>query len=153
MDIDASIEQVAGILVREDLNFETREDGRAYRLLFGSAAVFIEFDPWQDGGVVISVSAPILQDIDVAGPGAAAAMNRLNSLNREHRFLKFTYDDGVLAAGCELLGDTLQAPELLNAIFVTAAAADQLDDALREEVGGKTYEAALDDWAFDADED
>ena len=72
MDVDASIEQVTGILVREGLRYQMSEDGRTYRLLFGSAAVFIDFDAWQDDGVVITVHSPVLQDIDPESAGRRA---------------------------------------------------------------------------------
>jgi hypothetical protein len=144
MDLDASIEQVAGILVREELKFQMAPDGEGYRLLFGSAAVFITFMPWRDG-VSITVSSPILQDIDATAPGAAVALNRLNELNLNHRFLKFVFDDGALMAIYDLLGDRLQATELLNAVYVVAAAADHLDDELIEEIGGKRFEDVLEE--------
>jgi hypothetical protein len=144
MDVDASIEQVAGILVREELKFQTAPDGAGYRLLFGSTAVFINFMTWREG-VSIIVSAPILQDIDPAAPGAAAALNRLNELNLNHRFIKFVFDDGALMAIYDLLGDRLQATELLNAVYVVAAAADHLDDELIDEIGGKRFEDVLEE--------
>jgi hypothetical protein len=144
MDLDASIEQVAGILVREELKFQTAPDGAGYRLLFGSTGVFINFMPWRDG-VSITVSAPVLQDIDPSAPGAAVALNRLNELNMNHRFIKFVYDDGALMAIYDLLGDRLQATELLNAVYVVAAAADHLDDELIDEIGGKRFEDVLEE--------
>lgn len=144
MDLDVSIEQVAGILVREELKFQTAPDGEGYRLLFGSTAVFIAFSPWRDG-VSITVSAPILQDIDPSSPGAATLLNRLNELNMNHRFLKFVYDDGALIAVYDLLGDRLQAAELLNAVYIVAAAADHLDDELIDEIGGKRFEDVLEE--------
>lgn len=144
MDIDASIEQVAGILVREDLKFQMSADGGGYRLLFGSTAVFVSFMPWREG-VSITVSAPVLQDIDPAAPGAAVALNRLNELNMNHRFIKFVFDDGALMAIYDLLGDRLQATELLNAVYVVAAAADHLDDELIDEIGGKRFEDVLEE--------
>lgn len=144
MDMDASIEQVAGILVRDELQFQMAPEGDGYRLLFGSAAVFIAFLPWRDG-VSITVSAPILSDIDPSAPGAAVALNRLNELNLSHRFLKFVFDDGTLVAIYDLLGDRLQAEELLNAVYVVAAAADHLDDELIVEMGGKRFEEVLEE--------
>jgi hypothetical protein len=144
MDFEASIEQVAGILLREDLKFQTAPDGAGYRLLFGSTAVFIAFTPWREG-VAITVTAPILQEIDGSSPGAAVLLNRLNELNLNHRFLKFVYDDGALVAVYDLLGDRLQATELLNAVYVVAAAADHLDDELVDEIGGKRFEDVLEE--------
>jgi hypothetical protein len=149
MDVEASIEQVTGILVREGLRYQMSEDGRTHRLLFGSAAVFIDFDAWQDDGVVITVHSPVLQDIDPESAGGAQALNLLNHLNRSFFFVKFTYRDGILIARYDLLGDTLQAGELVNALYEIAGAADRLDDELADMLGGKPYEAKLSEWAGD----
>src|SRR3954451_3171239 len=151
MDVDASIEQVTGILVREGLRYQMSADGRTYRLLFGSAAVFIDFDAWQDDGVVITVHSPVLQDIDPDSPGAARALNLLNELNRSFFFVKFTFRDGILIARYDLLGDTLQAVELVHALYEIAGAADTLDDELPNALGGKPYEAKLEEWTSNED--
>src|SRR3954469_14366732 len=151
MDVDASIEQVTGILVRDGLRYQMSEDGRTYRLLFGSAAVFIDFDAWQDDGVVISVHSPVLQDIDPESAGAAQALNLLNDLNRSFFFVKFTFRDGILIARYDLLGDTLQAVELVNALYEIAGAADRLDDELSHTLGGKPYESKLEEWSQNGD--
>ena len=152
MDVEASIEQVTGILVREGLRYSTTEDGRTYRLLFGSAAVFIDFDTWQDDGVVITVHSPVLQDIHPESAGAAQALNLLNELNRSFFFVKFTFRDGILIARYDLLGDTLQAVELVNALYEIAGAADRLDDELAETLGGKPYEMKLGEWSSRLDD-
>ena len=82
MDVDASIEQVDGDPGPRGPALPDVRDRRTYRLLFGSAAVFIDFDDWQDDGVVITVHSPVLQDIDPESAGAAHALNLLNELNR-----------------------------------------------------------------------
>jgi hypothetical protein len=151
VDVDASIEQVTGILVREGLRYQMSADGRTYRLLFGSAAVFIDFDQWQDDSVVISVHSPVLQDIHPESAGAAHALNILNDLNRSFFFVKFTFRDGILVARYDLLGDTLQAVELVNALYEIAGAADRLDDELADALGGKPYETKLEEWAQNGD--
>jgi hypothetical protein len=152
VDVEASIEQVTGILVREGLRYQMSSDGRTYRLLFGSAAVFIDFDAWQDDGVVITVHSPILQDIHPESPGAAHALNLLNDLNRSFFFVKFTFREGILVARYDLLGDSLQAGELVNALFEIAGAADRLDDELADALGGKPYEAKLGEWSQKRDD-
>jgi len=151
VDVDASIEQVAGILVREGLRYETAADGRTYRLRFESAAVFIDFRPWQDDSVVIIVHSPVLQDIDPESAGAAQTLNMLNELNRSFFFVKFTYRDGILIARYDLLGETLQAGELINAIYEIAGAADRLDDELAMSLGGKPYVVKLGEWSQNGD--
>lgn len=138
MDIQQSIEQVAGILHRAGLQFDIRSDGAGYRLPFETVAVFVDVDGWGDG-TVVTVSSPILQGIDEDGPGAAVALNRLNDLNRAHRFLKFTFMDGYLVAVADLLGATLRQEQLLDVVYATASAADRLGPELADEVGGLTY--------------
>jgi hypothetical protein len=152
VDVEASIEQVTGILVREGLRYSMSEDGRTHRMLFGSAAVFIDFNDWQDDSVVITVHSPVLQDIDPESAGAAAALNLLNDLNRAHFFAKFTFRDGILIARYDLLGETLQAGELINAVYEIAGAADRLDDELSTTLGGKPYDAKLSEWSSRLDE-
>jgi hypothetical protein len=152
VDVAASIEQVTGILVREGLRYSMSEDGCTHRLLFGSAAVFVDFNDWQDDSVVITVHSPVLQDIDPESAGAAAALNLLNDLNRAHFFAKFTFRDGILIARYDLLGETLQAGELINAVYEIAGAADRLDDELSTTLGGKPYDAKLSEWSSRLDE-
>ena len=97
---------------------------------------------------MITVHSPVLQDIDPESAGAAQALNLLNELNRSFFFVKFTFRDGILIARYDLLGDTLQAVELVNALYEIAGAADRLDDELAETLGGKPYEAKLSEWAL-----
>jgi hypothetical protein len=140
MDIDASIEQVAGILHRADLQFETRPDGKAYRLLFVDGdAVFVDFKRWGDDSVAITVSSPALQELEEESIGAAIVLNRLNGLNDARRFIKYVYVDESLVVASDLLGDTLQAGELLNAIYGVANAAREVAEELQPEVGGKRH--------------
>ena len=164
MDIDASIEQVAGILHRAELKFETRPDGKAYRLLFvGGDAVFIDFNRRAEDSVMITVSSPALQEIEADGIGAAIVLNRLNELNNSHRFLKYVYADETLVVAHDLLGDSLQAGELLHAVFGVAGAARELVEELQPEVGGlrhcEAHECEMDedeveiDLGFDDEDD
>lgn len=137
MDVNQSIEQVAGILHRADLNFETRADGRAYRLPFhGGNAVFVEFEPYGGDGVRVSLTSPVLDDIEPGSPGEAIALNAVNRLNRRHRFVKFLYTDGTLLAAHDLLGEDLRGPGLVNAVHAMAAAADDVAGELEDETGG-----------------
>src|SRR3954447_2261888 len=153
MDIDVSREQVAGILVRSDLKFSTSADGENYRLLFGSAAVFIDFFEWHESSVMIKVSSPVVLDIDPESPGGAEALNILNRLNHNHMLVKFRLADGTLIAEYDMLGDRLQAPELTNAILTVAAAADGLDDDLAGRLGGKRYDTKLEEWEAELEEE
>lgn len=139
MDIQQSVEQVAGILHRAELEFDTHPDGDGYRLCFESAGVFIAFAPWRDG-VRVVLTSPIVSDIEPGTAGEAAALNELNRLNQEHGFLKFFYDEGTLVGAYDLLGDTLRAQDLLNGVFALAATAERLGEELAGELGGVTFE-------------
>lgn len=146
MDVNASIEQVAGILLRQEFNFDAAADGRSYRLLFGTAGVFVHVYTWQETSVLIKVHSPVVQDIDPESPGGAEALNLLNVLNQAHVFVKFRLYNGTLIAEYDLLGDTLQAGELRNALLTVAAAADGLDDDLADRLGGKRFDTKLEEW-------
>ena len=150
MDIDTSIEQVAGILLRADLSFDTSADGDSYRLLFeGGEAVFVNFGDWIDDAVLITVSSPALQEIEPDGIGAAIALNRVNELNKTTRLVKFMFVDDTLVVVYDLLGDTLKAAELVNAIKAVAHAARQVAEDLQDEVGGQRYEEWVEDPEFE----
>lgn len=149
MDIQASIEQVAGILVREGLQFGTHCSGDSYRLIFGRDAVFVHFVSSGEH-VRVAVTAPVLQHIEDDGPGACVATSRLNELNLEHRFVKWTYESGLLLATVDLLGDHLHSAELLNAVYALAALAEEVGDELEDETGGWRYDDVM---ACEADEE
>jgi len=144
MDVTTSIEQVAGILHRAGLEFDTCGAGDEYLLLFEPAeAVFISFEAWGDAGVVITITSPVLQDIEPDGAGAAIVQSRLQEWNASHRFAKFLWSDGALLLAHDVLGDTLQAGELLNAVHGIAALATRLADELEHEVVGHRFRAVL----------
>lgn len=143
MDRQQTIEQVEGILVREELEYDKHADGESFRLLFGdSTAVFIHVDTWRDG-TMVTVSSPVLSDIEPDGVGAAEAHARLNELNRTHRFLKFVFLEDDLLAAYDLLGDTLRRQDLVNAVHLTATAAERVAGELYEATGGLTYDEVL----------
>ena len=139
MDVMTSIEQVAGIFHREDLDFTTRPDGKAYRLAFVNDMVFVTFDTWQDDSVLITVTSPVLSDIDEDSVGAALVLNRLRELNASYRFVKFVFVDGTLIAAADVLGDELRSAPLLNAVYAVAHAANTVGDELEEVTGGSRY--------------
>ncbi len=144
MDIQASLEQVAGILLRADLHFQMHEDGKSYRLLFGADAVFIHFARWGDG-VRVRVGSPALQSLDEEDAGYAVLLNRVGELNREHVFVKWTVEDQTLLASHDLLGDELRACELVNAVEVMARAVGDTAGELADLTGGARYQDMLAD--------
>jgi hypothetical protein len=142
MEIQTSLEQAAGILLRADLHFQLHEDGRSYRLLFGRDAVFIQFRRWGDG-VRVRVNSPALQELDRGDAGYAVLLNRVGELNRDHVFVKWTVDDRLLLASHDLLGDELRACELVNSVGTMARAVRRAADELADVTGGTRYQDML----------
>ena len=146
MDVDASIEQVdrdpgprrpalPGLRRRADLSAAVRLGRRLHRLRRRGRTTASS-----------SPSTPPCCRTSTRSAGAAHALNLLNDLNRSFFFVKFTFRDGILIARYDLLGETLQAGELVNALYEIAGAADRLDDELADSLGGKPYEAKLSEY-------
>ncbi len=149
MDIHTSIEQVAGILLRGGLCFQTHENGGSYRLWFGRDAVFVHFGEWGDG-VRIAVTSPVLHGLDTQDAGFAVVLNRLGELNRDVRFVKWIVEEDKLIAAHDLLGDDLRAAQLCNVIHAMARAVSETADELEPLTGGLRYAAVVEAHAADA---
>ena len=74
------IEQVAGILHRNEVPFVTRADGNGYRIMRESSATFISFAQFGET-VMVSVHSPVLQEIEENGQllEILTAVNDLNA--------------------------------------------------------------------------
>ena len=137
------IEQVAGILHRNGVEFDTRADGTQYRVLLDSSATFVSFTDY-GGRSVISLYSPILQEVDEADQ-RGAILEALNDLNAASRFGRFVYypELRVIALEYDLLGEDLQESELLNAVGLVAETANAQDEELKIILGtGLRYEEA-----------
>jgi hypothetical protein len=135
------IEQVAGILHRNGVEFDTRADGAQYRILLDSSATFVSFSDY-GGRTVVSLYSPILQEIDDAG-GRENILEALNDLNAASRFGRFVYypELRVIALEHDLLGDDLQEAELMNAIGLVSETANAQDEELKLVLGtGMSYQ-------------
>jgi hypothetical protein len=135
------IEQVAGILHRNGVEFDTRADGTQYRILLDSSATFVSFSDY-GGRSVVSLYSPILQEVDEAG-GVGPILEALNDLNAASRFGRFVYypELRVIALEYDLLGDDLQEAELMNAIGLVSETANAQDEELKLVLGtGMSYQ-------------
>lgn len=141
MKYDASVtehpvvEFVQATLRAREVAFEP-EEGSLLRLPHGSAEVVLEFDDL-GGGLVIRVSAVVLDELDLEDDREVAALRAVNDRNRTLRFGKFTCEreGGRIRLEYDLLGNWLQAEELMNAVASVAQIADDHDDLLRDELG------------------
>ncbi len=133
------IEQVHGILAGERVAFDVSADGRRFNLPVpdGSAAVEIDFEILPRGANVIRLRALVLRDVQVDADNRLEILEHLNALNQTALFGRFYLDAdrASIVLQHELLGDDLDAGELLNAVTAVGASADQTDDELQQLLG------------------
>lgn len=140
MGAQEKLDQIAGILSRGEVPFQTREDGQEYRILFGSTAVMLSVSDDGDA-TAVHLKSPVVVKVDLDDEEIFGKAHMVaNSLNRENYFVKFCVYDDYLAAELDLLGDDLQGSELMNGLRTLAEAADGVDDAIADELRGMTYE-------------
>jgi type III secretion system-like peptide-binding chaperone len=137
------IEQVAGVLVRNAVEFDTRADGNEYRIVVDSSATFISFSEFV-GNIMISIHSPLLQEIEEP-ESRAQLLEVVNDLNAQSRFGRFVYypELRVIALEYDLLGDDLQESELMNAVTLISEVANARDEELKLRLGtGRRYQEA-----------
>jgi hypothetical protein len=129
------IEQVAGILHRNEVPFVTRADGNGYRILRDSSATFISFAEFGET-VMVSVHSPVLQEIDEETP-LIEILTAVNDLNANTRFSRFVYypEERVIAVEYDLAGDDMQESELILAVQRISFAANTQDEELKLRLG------------------
>ena len=100
-----------------------------------SSAIEITFS---DAGprVVITLSAVVLMGVRLEDERRVIALERLNALNSEARFGKFVLDDRreAIRLDYDVMGDELDANELLVPFETLAGIADEYDDQLMQEL-------------------
>lgn len=139
------IQQVHGILARAEIRFALSDDRLRYQVPVpgGSAVVLIDFHPWGREQTMISLRSEILVDVHVTELNRLQVLEHLNALNQTSLFGRFHLDaDGTtVILEHDLLGDELQADELINALYTVGMLADQADDQLLLEFGSGTRAA------------
>jgi hypothetical protein len=133
------IEQVHGILARAEIRFVMGDDRVTYLVPVpgGSAVVWIQFHPWGRAQTMISMKSEVLVDVDVSDENRLQVLEHLNALNQTSLFGRFHLDAdrSTVILQHDLLGDELQAEELINALYTVGLLADQADDQLLAEFG------------------
>jgi hypothetical protein len=129
------IEQVAGILHRNSVEFDTRADGNEYRILRDSSATFLSFHRIGDS-TLVSLYSPVLQEVE-EGDRIAEICQAMNDLNASSRFGRFVYypELRVIALEYDLLGDDLQEAELMYAVDRISNVANAQDEELKVRLG------------------
>ena len=144
MPSEAVIDQVRGILDRHEIKFQVADTGRQYLARFGSAGVFIDFGD-HAGNTVVIVHAPAVQELELDEDARHRLLERLNEINDSSAYVKAYLHETVVQFECVLLGEDLQGRELVNAVYSIATAADDLDEELARDFGGKTLAAKWDE--------
>jgi hypothetical protein len=137
---DAVRRQVMAILESNGLRCSQSDDGLAMR--FSSAMLLLGFTS-VGHQTVITLRAPVLRDLPLAS-ASTALLARLNELNCASHFGKWAYygAEQLVVLEYDLLGDHLQENELMTALTTLARLADQQDDVLQREFGGRrSFEA------------
>ncbi|HZE65625.1 MAG TPA: hypothetical protein VE081_03285 [Sporichthyaceae bacterium] len=98
----------------------------------GSAMIFIRV---ATNSPVVELFSPLLLD----APGDALALERINRANRSIRFAKLTWTGGRVMVNHEIWCEPFVPELLIGAVGVMMSLADELDDRLRAEVGGRRF--------------
>jgi len=86
---------------------------------------------------MISLRSEVLVDVEVTEESRLQILEHLNALNQSSLFGRFYLDAdrSTIVLRHDLLGDELQADELINALYTVGLLADQTDDELMHEIG------------------
>ncbi|MCE7888664.1 MAG: hypothetical protein DYH12_03005 [Sorangiineae bacterium PRO1] len=153
MGREERLDQITGVLARNQIKFQTNDDGE-FMVLYGSAGVFIDVIDQGESNTIVALHAPISLDMDLRGKRLANAIVAANDLNRGSRFLRFVVyvneetGSGNFVVEADLRGENMQGEELMATLAQMANAADDLDDQVVDDHGGKTLQAL---WADEDD--
>ena len=148
MPEDRVIQQVYGILSMNKVEFRTDDTGKSFLVPYGSAGVFVDFRDWSDGQTLVNLHAFVLDQVDVADERRLKILEELNEVNKANYLGKvyLDVDAKTIVLEHDLLGNDLDAGELMGALRTVAMMADDLDDSLREAIGtGRSAKAAWDE--------
>jgi hypothetical protein len=98
----------------------------------GSAMVFVRVS---DHDPVVELFSPLL----TGAAGDALALERLNAANRTLRFGRLVWVNGVVLAHYELWCDPFVPETLLRSVEIMTNLADDVDDRLRVQLGGRRF--------------
>ncbi len=122
-------------------------DDALYIVKQGSAYVMVHVIPWVPSRAVVRCVAQMVTGLDMDGTLAM----KLLAMNSVLRFGSFAYvpEDRVLLFEHSILGgETLDPEELVAAVTDVAVIADDWDDRIIAEYGGRTMEDVITDEAL-----
>jgi len=108
-----------------------------YRVRYESTALMIRPFVWQEKRVMVNFSCILLREMAFH----ANLWKRIAELNRDFMFGKAAYypEDKILTWEHFLLGDFLDKDEFTSACSLMVMTANELDDKLQQEFGGKKF--------------
>ena len=121
----------------------TRIEPRFYVVRQGTAYVYIQVIPWEPGRALLRLVAQLAGDVDMT-PDLAMKLLRLNARLRFGAFGYVVQGSCVVFAHTLLGGETLDAEEILTALRDLSVLADEFDDRIVEEAGGKRMQDLID---------
>ena len=137
--ISAMRAQVRVILLERFSGAELDGDGDWW-VPFGSARLYVHVEHFGGRHTVVRLTTSVL-----AGVQLSADLYKWVATEGQRQFfgtvMVHTFADGThsLLCGHSLLGDLLDADELVNAVEEVGAMADQLDDELQPRFGGRKF--------------
>ncbi len=121
----------------------TRVEPRFYVLRQGSAYVYIHVLGWEPDRALVRFVAQLARGVEMT-PDLAIKLLRLNARLRFGAFGYVSQGSCVVFAHTLLGGETLDADEITTALRDLSMLADEFDDRIVEEVGGKRMQDLLD---------
>ena len=121
----------------------TRIEPRFYLVRQGSAYVYIHVLDWGGDRALVRLVAQLAHGVEMT-PDLAIKLLRLNARLRFGAFGYVAQGSCVVFAHTLLGGETLDAQEITAALTDLSMLADEFDDRIVEEAGGKTMQALID---------
>jgi hypothetical protein len=107
----------------------------------GSTLVGIRILPWRDDDALVYISANVVEGADLTAPELLVSLLEHNDQACYGAF--GVSPDGMITLHHTLRGRTLDKDELIPAVLEVARVADEWDDRIIAEAGGKTAVARL----------
>lgn len=121
-----------------------RVDPNLYVVRQGSAYVHLQILPWGTDRAVVRLVAQLVKGVEIT-PDLALKLLRMNARMRYGAFGYVVEGACIVLAHTLLGGETLDDAQLLTALRQLALVADEYDDHIVEEAGGKRMQDLLDD--------
>jgi hypothetical protein len=120
-----------------------RVDRHFYVVRQGTAYVYIHVLPWEPGRALVRLIAQLARGVDMS-PDLAMKLLRLNARLRFGAFGFVAQGSCVVFTHTLLGGETLDRDEILTAVHDLSILADEFDDRIVEEAGGKRMQDLID---------